>query len=1338
MQQRQFTSGSRQAPDPYDQFLEEHQYYRKHTARDASCLFRVISEQMYDTQLHHLAIREKCVNYMRKHRKFFQNLVDRDFDEYLDDMSKPKTYGTLLELQAAGYLFERNVILFEPFDLGKYFNEHRSYFKEVFRVFYTPERHFDSVFTSEYIQEAAICQSIVYEILYKDLFKLPDVAFAVEQMLHGPNFENMEYTTKTNEDGYATRLYLSDGREFELDLPHNTDCILENYKLCHFHYTNFPRFSDDLQRELKGAHHEDNEKNTLLIQRTAESFLPNKYMSCVRQLLQENITPFPYKVAKALDPNMYRNIEFDSWNEMRKEMKLQNWYNGDSNFKVGAKCHVKLRKSEQDLYTCHIQEIAVDKGQCIVFIEQLGEKRLVPYENLTPLPPDQFKPWTVPYRFQRQMQKFSSVRFTRQYNYRFKFNSTTEHHHHQFHQQFCGGGSGGGMDNDSCSNSDYINENDAKRSYQHHHHHHNQCSAAAAASYYKLKQYTHLENFRTQTVEFCTMPLTVEHNNGTAGSRDGCGESDGKGNNNGSGQRSGDLNDNSRAGSRANSNAGGGGSQSGLEGGTTAKGGESSSGAFVASNEENMLGGIPGVSYALQHGEGIYELEHYNPNGAATAVYVPELQAYYPMYPYPPAGGVLPEEYYGYCTYDGAMAPAPTFMSAVNGCYYVCSNGPPPPTGAFMNSSAAASNQFLATAPQPIGIPAPPQNAIAMYAQAPPPPYAAATNQCPSIQVTNAGTAAGGLNNNTANQQHYTPSPRLSRASNNSMSNTPLSGRINYDARKSYKASGVDLPTDTATLRFFYNLGLDYYHQKQAKANENSEQAKTSEVSGSNDDADSMTADFQNIRLDENANQVPTPNTVKSDANNNTLMPEVGGGGGAGGVGAGPNNVNDKPPVSQYNNKTSNTTTLGSNTLSNAGNKTNHRRYSSRYFNNKDRPMQQHQPPHHHYQQQHTNAARNHMNSNSNVHVGGSSYSNHSQQQQHLQHHPNQASRNNHKNMGNGGGSAAGGGGAYLTSTTPNSSRSGQNQPGGGLLPHPQSGHLQPPPQSHVVMSEHSVQTSPMCGYDEAFMVNDTHNCNTPTSNNSNVNTLVNYGPYGGGGGAGNEQMNEAGMCNGPYGVSLATTPGGVFVPMQMTTGAGPPPPPYGMYPSHAPPPPPPGYAAATTGIPPNYINGPLHLAPPPPAIPPGAANSTTSSSDTTENNAAAASMEIINSNNGLTPLPCPSYPPPPLPYYYASGGGVPSGPPMGNMIGNGNAGGNGGSGVHLITQMAAPPTPTNHGMTPSFSTPHPAMGPQGYYCLPPPPQQMPPPQTPQQMQQPSPMINNAAARSDVPTSNND
>ncbi|XP_013108445.2 uncharacterized protein LOC106087820 isoform X1 [Stomoxys calcitrans] len=1268
MQQRQFTSGSRQAPDPYDQFLEEHQFYRKHTARDASCLFRVISEQMYDTQLHHLAIREKCVTYMRRHRQFFEHLVDRDYDEYLDDMSKPKTYGTLLELQAAGSLFARNVILFEPFDLGKYFTDHRSYFKDVFRVFYTPERHFDSVFTSEYIQEAAICQSICYEILYKDLFKLPDVAFAVEQMLHGPNFENMEYTTTTNEEGYATRLYLNDGREFELDLPQNTNCILENFKLCHFHYTNFPRFSDDLQRGLKEAHHEDNEKNTLLIQRTAESFLPKKYMSCVRQLLQESITPFPYKVAKALDPNMYRNIEFDSWNEMRKEMKLQNWYNGDSNFKfvhcqktkrvrkifqVGAKCHVKLRKSEQDLYTCHIQEIAVDRGQCIVFVEQLGEKRLVPYENLSPLPPDQFKPWTVPYRFQRHMQKFSSVRFPRQYNnYRFKFNSTTEHHHH--HQQFCGNGM---MDNDSCggNSSDYINEDDPKRSHYY-----------CTTSYYKLKQYTHLENFRAQTVEFCTMPLTVEHTGGGVGRNDG-GESAEK---NGQ-QRTGDANENNRSSLRSsNSN----------------DIGKMGSGETTAVAVYNGVGedqdGVTTMGYAVQHGEGIYELDPYNPNAGA-AVYMPDLQCVYPTYAaYTHTISGQPEEIYGYYSYDPSMAPAPAYVSPMNGYYY----GPAPP-GGFVSSASA--NQYIGN-PQPIGIPAPAQN-VPVYAQAPPPHYnpgaGSGAANCPTIQVS--GSVPSG--NFQSSSQQNTPSSR--RGVNHNSSNTPVSGRINYDARKSYKTNGGDLPTDAATLRFFYNLGLDYYHQKQAAraqagaSHENNEPTKVAEMN-SEDTAESVANDLQNIRLDENANQVVTD--TKPDANNNNIVVE------AAASNAAVSNVEKPRPVPPNNNNNNNRhlNTGNAITTTTGGTKNNPRRYSSRCFNNKDRPMQ-HQ--------------RHHVNSN--LHVPPpppTSYNTgHHQQQQHPH---QQSSRNNggnnsnHKNI-----PVNMGGGGYQTSTTPNSSR-GPSHP-------PHQSQLQAP----ISVSDHSAQTSPMGGFDDAFAAKDSHNCNTPTSNNSNINPVAPYGVYGRAGTG--EQMSEGGLYSGgSYGIPLAGNAGGIMVPVAMTSNTGPPPP-YGIYaPHHAPP----GYQA--TGVHPNFMNGSIHFTPPQPSMPPvpGMANSTASGSDTTETNA----MDMMN---GLAPLPCPSYPPPPLPYYYASG----SMPPVN---GGGPSAANGG--VHLVAHMVPPPTSTNHTpMQQPFSTPHHPISPQGYYLPPPPPpplaQQMPP--TPQ-LQQPPIMTNNPnnnCARPDMAALNN-
>lgn len=35
------------------------------------------------------------------------------------------------------------------------------------------------------------------------------------------------------------------------------------------------------------------------------------------------VAPFPYKVAKALDPTIYRNIEYDTWTETRRGKFLE-------------------------------------------------------------------------------------------------------------------------------------------------------------------------------------------------------------------------------------------------------------------------------------------------------------------------------------------------------------------------------------------------------------------------------------------------------------------------------------------------------------------------------------------------------------------------------------------------------------------------------------------------------------------------------------------------------------------------------------------------------------------------------------------------------------------------------------------------------------------------------------------------------------------------------------------------------------------------------------------------------------------------------------------------------
>lgn len=42
----------------------------------------------------------------------------------------------------------------------------------------------------------------------------------------------------------------------------------------------------------------------------------------VKDLLDFGITPFPYKVAKSLDMEIYRNVEYDTWNEYRKGILL--------------------------------------------------------------------------------------------------------------------------------------------------------------------------------------------------------------------------------------------------------------------------------------------------------------------------------------------------------------------------------------------------------------------------------------------------------------------------------------------------------------------------------------------------------------------------------------------------------------------------------------------------------------------------------------------------------------------------------------------------------------------------------------------------------------------------------------------------------------------------------------------------------------------------------------------------------------------------------------------------------------------------------------------------------
>ncbi|XP_037028309.1 protein ovarian tumor locus-like isoform X2 [Bradysia coprophila] len=391
MKDRYFTTGSIEAPDPFDKHLDQIGFYRKHTARDATSLFRVISEQMYGAQIHHLDIRDFCVRYMAMYPSIYEKVVvgtTLTFEEYLAKLAKPRTFGTLTELTALAYRFKRNVFLLEGGTMGDWFVYEKE-FEDTFLVFYAPPKHFDTVFQKSYIESVAFSQSLTYEILYSHVFKLPDVVYAVERMLHDPpEGTHISQIEVSPFDESQESLTLSDGRHFILDHADETECILKNYLFCHFHNKRFEKMVE-LEEFLLPQPAGD---SWTFSDHIYASSLPRRNVSCVRQLLDENIKPFSYKVAKALDTHIYRNIEFDVWGDARRSARFKQWSQGDS-LQVGVKCIIDNIDPNHKSSYCHIQEMRPQKNSCVVYVETLGDYRLVPISAIQTIPS---VTWMVP------------------------------------------------------------------------------------------------------------------------------------------------------------------------------------------------------------------------------------------------------------------------------------------------------------------------------------------------------------------------------------------------------------------------------------------------------------------------------------------------------------------------------------------------------------------------------------------------------------------------------------------------------------------------------------------------------------------------------------------------------------------------------------------------------------------------------------------------------------------------------------------------------------------------------------------------------------------------------
>ncbi|XP_012714078.2 putative bifunctional UDP-N-acetylglucosamine transferase and deubiquitinase ALG13 [Fundulus heteroclitus] len=317
-----------------DEYLSSLGLYRKMVARDASSLFRAVSEQLYYSQNYHQKIRQDCANFMRINRCNFEPFVEGSFEKYLERLEDPKETVGQVEIKALSQLYRRCFLIYRyPGKPATVISEND--FVDKVTLCCSINGHYDIIYGRSYPASAALCQSLLYELLYTQVFGVEGAELC-----------------------QAMDAFRAGGRRYR-----NSPSVCSDVDV------SFDTPEDRVHREeveVGGAAEET-------------KALAEAPPTCRLSL--------PYKVLKSLDGDVYRNLEFDVWQDTCKEMQKTDYmvFAGRQYF-LGDKCQVRLEPKGK-YYNAFIQEVGTHSTAVTVFIEELGEKHLVPLTDLKPVNP---------------------------------------------------------------------------------------------------------------------------------------------------------------------------------------------------------------------------------------------------------------------------------------------------------------------------------------------------------------------------------------------------------------------------------------------------------------------------------------------------------------------------------------------------------------------------------------------------------------------------------------------------------------------------------------------------------------------------------------------------------------------------------------------------------------------------------------------------------------------------------------------------------------------------------------------------------------------------------------
>ncbi|XP_013859539.1 OTU domain-containing protein 4 [Austrofundulus limnaeus] len=314
-----------------DNYLKSIGLHRKKIAKDGSCLFRAVAEQVLHCQSLHTEVRSKCVQFLKENRDSYEAFIEGNFEEYLLKLQDPQQWVGEVEINALAIIYKRDFQIFqEPGRPAVNITDNN--FKDKVQLCFLNGNHYDSVYPINRIKNSGVCQSILYELLYDGVFKVERGALAPCQRSSRPND------------------FLSD------------DAM-------------YPYGSSDESEPDTGE--------PLWVQ--AETSTASSRSSSHGYRGRGRCRQLPERVRRSLNPTLLRNVQYDIWQKSKKaQHKMDYSIAAGMQFSVGDRCQVRLESGGRS-YNATIKDVPSTSGPVTVYIDELGTRQVALWSLRPPI-----------------------------------------------------------------------------------------------------------------------------------------------------------------------------------------------------------------------------------------------------------------------------------------------------------------------------------------------------------------------------------------------------------------------------------------------------------------------------------------------------------------------------------------------------------------------------------------------------------------------------------------------------------------------------------------------------------------------------------------------------------------------------------------------------------------------------------------------------------------------------------------------------------------------------------------------------------------------------------------